>query len=162
VLESASVVGAEFSTAAVAAALERPQNEIEAYCVRLARREQFVAARGAIEWPDGTVAARFRFHHALYQEVLYGLLPPGQRVQLHRLIAVREEAGYGERVNEVATELAHHYSCANNRNKAIHYFRLAGERAVARGRWWRRRATTGVPLNCSANCRKRQNAIAES
>jgi DNA-binding winged helix-turn-helix (wHTH) protein/tetratricopeptide (TPR) repeat protein len=133
VLESASVVGAEFSTAAVAAALERPQNEIEAYCVRLARREQFVAGRGAIEWPDGTVAARFRFHHALYQEVLYGLLPPGQRVQLHRLIAVREEAGYGERVNEVATELAHHYSCANDRNKAIHYFRLAGERAVARG-----------------------------
>jgi tetratricopeptide (TPR) repeat protein len=133
VLESASVAGIEFSTAAIAAALERPQNQIEACCVRLARHEQFISVRGAIEWPDGTVAARFRFHHALYQEVLYGLLPPGQRVQLHRLIAVREEAGYGERVNEVATELAHHYGCANNRNKAIHYFRLAGERAVARG-----------------------------
>lgn len=33
----------------------------------------------------------------------------------------------------VATELAHHYGCANDRNKAIHYFRLAEERAVARG-----------------------------
>ena len=133
VLESASAAGAEFSAAAVAAALERPQNEIEACCVRLARREQFVTGRGPIEWPDGTVAAGFRFHHALYQEVLYGLLPSGQRVNLHRLIAMREEAGYGDRVSEVATELAHHYSRANDRNKAIHYFRLAGERAVARG-----------------------------
>ena len=133
VLESASAAGTEFSAAAVAAALERPQDEIEACCVRLARREQFVTGRGPIEWPDGTVAAGFRFHHALYQEVLYGLLPPGHRVQLHRLIAVREEAGYGKRASEVATELAHHYGCANDRNKAIHYFRLAGERAVARG-----------------------------
>jgi predicted ATPase len=133
VLESASAAGAEFSAAAVAAALERPQNEIEACCVRLARREQFVTGRGPIEWPGGTVAAGFRFHHALYQEVLYGLLPPGHRAQLHRLIAMREEAGYGERASEVATELAHHYGCANDRNKAIHYFRLAGERAVARG-----------------------------
>ena len=133
VLESASAAGAEFSAAAVAAAAERPQDEIEACCARLARREQFVTGRGPIEWPDGTVAAGFRFHHALYQEVLYGLVPPGHRVQLHRLIAVREEAGYGERASEVATELAHHYGCANDRNKAIHYFRLAGERAVARG-----------------------------
>src|SRR5262249_7518557 len=29
--------------------------------------------------------------------------------------------------------LAHHYDCANSKDKAIHYFRVAGERAVARG-----------------------------
>ena len=133
VLEAASVAGPEFSAAAVAAALERPQNEIEACCVRLSRREQFVVGKGSIAWPDGTVAAGFCFHHAMYQEVLYGLLPPGRRVQLHRLIATREEAGYGERASEVATELAHHYSLGNDKSKAIHYFRLAGERAVARG-----------------------------
>ena len=133
VLEAASVAGAEFSAAAVAAALERPQNEVEACCARLSRREQFVTRQGSIAWPDGTVSACFRFHHAMYQEVLYGLLPPGHRVQLHRLIATREELGYGERTSEVATELAHHYSVGNDKNKAIHYFRLAGERAVARG-----------------------------
>ena len=133
VLEAASVAGAEFSAAAVAAALERPQNEVEACCARLSRREQFVTRQGSIAWPDGTVSACFRFHHAMYQEVLYGLLPPGHRVQLHRLIATREEAGYGERTSEIATELAHHYSLGNDKNKAIHYLRLAGERAVARG-----------------------------
>ena len=133
VLEGASVAGAEFSTAAVAAALERSQNEVEACCARLSRHEQFVSEQGPITWPDGTVAAGFRFHHALYQEVLYGRLPAGHRVQLHRLIAVREEAGYRERAGEVASELAHHFGRANDKDKAIHYCRLAGERAVARG-----------------------------
>lgn len=133
VLESASAVGAEFSAASVAAALERPQTEVEACCAHLSRHEQFVARQGPITWPDGTVATGFRFHHALYQEVLYGRLPAGHRLQLHRRIAAREEIGYGERAGEVATELAHHYSLANVKHKAIQYFRLAGERAVARG-----------------------------
>ena len=132
VLEGASVAGAEFSSASVAAALECSQNEVEACCARLSRREQFVSERGPITWPDGTVATSFRFHHALYQEVLYGRLSAGHQVQLHRRIAMREEAGYGERAGEVATELAHHYSRANDRQKGIQYFQLAGERAVAR------------------------------
>ena len=132
VLEGASVAGAEFSSASVAAALERPQNEVEACFMRLSRREQFVTEQGPITWPDGTVAAGFRFHHALYQEVLYGRLAVGNQVHLHRLIAAREEAGYGSRAAEVATELANHYRRANHRQKAIQYFQLAGQRAITR------------------------------
>jgi DNA-binding winged helix-turn-helix (wHTH) protein/tetratricopeptide (TPR) repeat protein len=133
VLEGASVAGPEFSAASVAAALERPQDEIEACCINLSRREQFVSAQGPVSWPDGTIATGFRFQHALYQEVLYSRLPAGRQVQLHQRIAMREEAGYGESVNEVATELAHHYNRANDKHKAIQYFWLAGERAFARG-----------------------------
>ena len=133
VLEGASVAGAEFSAALVAAALERPQDEIEACCSRLSRHEQFVMTQGTVSWPDGTIATAFRFHHALYQEVLYSRLPLGNRLQFHRRIAMREEAGYGDRAGEVATELAHHYSLANVKHKALRYFQLAGERAIARG-----------------------------
>jgi tetratricopeptide (TPR) repeat protein len=133
VLEGASVAGPEFSAASVAAALERPQDEIEACCARLSRHEQFVSTQGSIIWPDGTIAAGFRFQHTLYQEVLYGRVPVGHQVRLHRRIAVREELGYGDHAVEVASELAYHYSRANDKNKAIEYFRLAGERAVARG-----------------------------
>ena len=43
-LESASVAGAEFSAAAVAAALERPQNEVEACFTRSIASEQFIVA----------------------------------------------------------------------------------------------------------------------
>jgi predicted ATPase/DNA-binding winged helix-turn-helix (wHTH) protein len=133
VLEGASIAGAEFSSASVAAALECPQNEVEACCERLSRREQFVSEQGPITWPDGTVATSFRFHHALYQEVLYGRLSASRQVQLHRRIATREEAAYGDRAGEVATELANHYRRANDKQKAIQYFQLAGQRAVARG-----------------------------
>src|SRR4029077_18471146 len=132
VLECASVAGAEFSAAAVAAALERPQHEIEASCARLARREQFVNAPGHITWPDGTVAAGFRFHHALYQEVVYARLPVGNQVQIHRRIALREETGYRAHAADVATKLANHYRRAYDRLKAIQYFQLAGQRATTR------------------------------
>ena len=46
---------------------------------------------------------------------------------------MREENGYGERAGEIATELAHHYTHANEKKKAIHYFQLAGEQAAAKG-----------------------------
>ena len=132
VLEGASVAGAEFSSASVAAALECPQNEVEEWCARLSRREQFLSEQGPMTWPDGTVATSFRFHHALYQEVLYGRLSVAHQVDLHRRIAMREEAGFGERAGEVATELANHYRRANDKQKAIQYFQLAGQRAVER------------------------------
>ena len=132
-LGAASVAGMEFSAAAVAAGLERSQAEVEACCTRLAHREQFLTEKKPIVWPDGTVASGFRFHHSLYQEVLYAQLSLDQRVQFHRLIAAREEAGYCERVGEIAAEVAHQYEQANDKSKAIHYFRIAGERAVARG-----------------------------
>jgi adenylate cyclase len=112
--------------------LECPQNEVEACCTRLSRHEQFVSEQGPTPWPDGTVATSFRFHHALYQEVLYDRLAASQRFELHRRIAIRQEAGYGEHAAEIATELAHHYNSANNRDKAIHYFRVAGDRSFGR------------------------------
>jgi hypothetical protein len=49
----------------------RPVSEVEACCTRLSRHEQFVAAGGISEWPDGSRATSYRFLHALYQEVLY-------------------------------------------------------------------------------------------
>ena len=132
VLEVASVVGTEFSAAAVAAALERPQSEIEACCIRLSRRDQFVSEQAPVLWPDGTVASGFRFHHALYQEALYGRLLVGQRAHFHRLVAIRQEAAYGGRAEEIATELANHYYRANLSLKAIQYFQIAGQRAISR------------------------------
>jgi hypothetical protein len=61
VLEAASVAGAEFSAAAVAAALQRPMIEVEACCTRLARNEQFIRAQGTSRWPDGTASDGIAF-----------------------------------------------------------------------------------------------------
>jgi tetratricopeptide (TPR) repeat protein len=132
VLEAASVAGAEFSAAAVAAALERPITEIETCCARLARSEQFVNQLGPMSWPDGTVASGFRFSHALYQEVLSDRLPAARQVELHKRIAERQEAGYGERSSEIAAELAHHFGRCGDQPKTLKYLEIAGQRALDR------------------------------
>jgi DNA-binding winged helix-turn-helix (wHTH) protein/tetratricopeptide (TPR) repeat protein len=131
VVEAASVAGGEFSAAAVAAALKQPLSKVEHCLMRLARRQQFVARAGAALWPDGTVASRFGFHHTLYADVLYERVAASQRLELHRRIAEREEAAYGEQAREIAAELAHHYRHANSPNKAIEYLALAGKAAAA-------------------------------
>jgi tetratricopeptide (TPR) repeat protein len=132
-LECASVAGMEFSAAAVAAAVHRDTAEIETCCTRLSRHEQFIRMEGAISWPDGTLATCFRFRHTLYQEVLYDRVPAARRLKLHQRIAEREEAALGERPGEIAAQLAHHFSRARNSDKAVEYFRVAAERASARG-----------------------------
>jgi len=40
---------------------------VEDHCNALVRRDQFLQCRDG-EWPDGTVAARYGFVHALYQK----------------------------------------------------------------------------------------------
>jgi predicted ATPase len=132
VLEAASVAGAEFSAAAIAAALGRQPSEIEACCTNLAQREQFVRSSGRNDWPDGTVASSFQFHHALYRETLYAGLPAGHTLELHQRIAQRLEAAYEGRVSEIGAELANHYRRAHEANKAALYFQLAAEGALER------------------------------
>ena len=94
ILEVASVAGMEFSAAAVAAGVEEEVVQVEARCEELVRRTQFLQSKGIEEWPDETVASRYGFIHALYQEVLYERIPAGRRQRLHQRIGERLEAAY--------------------------------------------------------------------
>lgn len=132
-LEIASVAGVEFSVASVAAGLATEDiDAIEQPCGALARRAQFLQSKGQSLWPDGTIAARYGFIHALYQNVLYYRVTPGRRSRLHQRIGQREEAGYGGQVSEIATELAVHFEEGRDYERALRYLRLAGEKAVGR------------------------------
>ena len=71
VVAMASVAGTEFSAAVVAAGGDTDVVAIEACCAALTRREQFLRLSGSDAWPDGTLAARYRFQHAVYQDVVY-------------------------------------------------------------------------------------------
>jgi DNA-binding winged helix-turn-helix (wHTH) protein/predicted ATPase len=132
VLEVASVAGTEFSAPAVAAGAELGALEVESCCTALAQRQQFVEAAGAEEWPDGTIAARYAFRHALYREVLYERVPPARRAALHTRVGLRLEAGYGERSGELAAELAMHFERGRDLEKAVRYLDAAGQIAIAR------------------------------
>ena len=132
VLEAGSVVGADFATASVAAALEQPVDEIETLCEQLSQRGQFLMERAVKRWPDGTLSGCYGFRHALYQEVLYQQLSASRRTRLHQRIGEREEVGYGLHVNEIAAELAMHFERGQDFPRAVHYLQLAGENAAQR------------------------------
>jgi DNA-binding winged helix-turn-helix (wHTH) protein/predicted ATPase len=132
VLEVASVAGTEFSAPAVAAGLELGDAEVEASCTGLTRREQFLRTSATEEWPDGTIAARYAFLHALYREVLYERVPPGRRAALHTRVGLRVEAGYGERSREIAAELAMHFERGRDTGRAVRYLHDAAQNAIGR------------------------------
>jgi DNA-binding winged helix-turn-helix (wHTH) protein/predicted ATPase len=132
ILESASVVGREFSAAAAAAGIDEGLRVVENRCADLARRGQFLVATGIEAWPDGTIAERYRFVHALYQHVVYERLSPGWRAQLHRRIGARAEVGYRERAGERAAELARHFREAREGPRAVAYLRRAAENSQHR------------------------------
>jgi len=132
VLEAASVAGAEFSSAAVAAALEEPLHEVEKCFATLSHHGQFIQAHGVEQWPDGIVASSVKFLHALYRDVVYEQVLAGRRSELHARIAKREEAAYGAQTGEIAPELAYHYGACGNKAKALQYLELAGRAAEAR------------------------------
>jgi predicted ATPase/DNA-binding winged helix-turn-helix (wHTH) protein len=131
-LEAASVVGEEFAVAAVAEGAQYPMEDMEAQCEALAAQQHFLADAGLTVWPDGTRTAVYRFQHALYHQVLYERLGTARRVQLHRRIGARLEAGYGARAGEIAAQLAVHFERGSETHQAVHYWQQAAENATRR------------------------------
>ena len=132
VLEAASVAGSVCSAAAIAAGLEVEVEAVEARCAGLARRGQFLEASGLEHWPDGTVAERYKWRHAMYQEVVYERMPAGRRLRLHRRIGIREEAGYGAQATERAAALAEHFVRGQAAQRAVPYLQQAAQTAMDR------------------------------
>jgi len=131
-LEVASVIGAEFSAAVVAAAIESTIEQVEERCEEVVRREYFLHALGSETSPDGTVAAHYGFLHALYQTVLYERLPRARCIRVHRRVGESEERLYGSRAGGRAAELAVHFERGQDYPRAVQYHQQAGENALQR------------------------------
>ncbi|MGH8655352.1 MAG: hypothetical protein ACREYE_25700, partial [Gammaproteobacteria bacterium] len=80
----------------------------------------------------GTVSGRYRFLHALYQEVLYQRLAAAQRVRLHKRLAERLAAAYREHSHGVAAELADHFERGCDYPRALRYLAQAAKNAARR------------------------------
>jgi tetratricopeptide (TPR) repeat protein len=135
VLEAASTVGvggAEFSTVAVAAALEADVVQIEEQIEALGRRQQFLRSAGISEFPDGTVSARYQFIHTLYQNVLYERIAAGRRMRLHLNTAMRGEEIYGDQIDEIVGEIWMHCERGRDYRRAVKYLAQAAEKAARR------------------------------
>jgi DNA-binding winged helix-turn-helix (wHTH) protein/tetratricopeptide (TPR) repeat protein len=132
VLEAASIVGAEPSAAAIAAALDADAMDVEERCDQLVDRRQFLDHAGVRRLPDGAVTARYRFIHSLYQHVLYRRVPAARRSRLHLKIGDAGERLWGDKASEIAGELAGHFERGHDPGRTVRYLRLAAETAVRR------------------------------
>jgi class 3 adenylate cyclase/tetratricopeptide (TPR) repeat protein len=67
----------------------------------------------------------YMFHNVITQEVVYEGLLLAQRRQLHRAVGLALE----NLVPDEVEQLAFHFNRSDNREKAIHYLRVAGDKA---------------------------------
>ncbi|MPZ35373.1 MAG: hypothetical protein GEV13_31100 [Rhodospirillales bacterium] len=131
VLQAAAVSGAEFSAAAIAAGLGLEIDAVEEVCDRLVQRQQFIVARGNHDWPDGTVANRYAFVHAMYQEGLSSRVSEARRIEWQGKIAAREELAHGNSADEIAAQLAVRFEAARQYDRSVKYLELAAHNALA-------------------------------
>jgi len=122
VLEAAAVVGAEFSTSLVAAALELPVEQVDETCDALLRRSLFLRTA-----PDDLYGVT----HALVQEVCVERSSPARRARWHRLVA--EAIERDPRGGEVPHQLlAKHFDAAGDPSRAIPAYVAAAQQASRR------------------------------
>jgi len=69
------------------------------------------------------------FKHALIQDVAYNSLLQSRRKEIHKRIGQAIEELYPDRLVEYYQVLAHHYSQAENLEKAYEYSKLSGDKA---------------------------------
>jgi len=132
VMDAASIDGADFTVASVAAASGLAMAVVEEVCSRLASRNELVSPTGVAAWPDDTVSGRYAFSHVVYREVIEAALPSVHVQRIHRSIAERLESAWGERNGEIAAQLALHFGAAGDRARAMRYHIAAAAGAGSR------------------------------
>ena len=108
VLQDAAVVGKLFWPGAVAA-LGGLDEEAVSEPLRALERKEFVRRERRSSVAGQT---NFVFRHGLVRDVAYGQIPRGRRAERHRRAAEWIESLAGDRSEDVADVLAHHYSNA--------------------------------------------------
>ncbi len=124
-LQTASVLGREFSRGLVQAIWDQAEGALPRLLADLTRWE-FLYEEPAAEEP------LFFFKHALTQEAVYQSLLTSRRRALHTAAGQAFEALFGERLEDVYDSLAYHFTHADQPPKAVRYLSLFAERA-ARG-----------------------------
>ena len=118
----ASVLGPEFPSAALATVSrhEDPPAALAELC-----------STGLLNQVRQSPEPVYRFRHALIHEAVYQGMTRNERTQLHSRAAWGLETLAGDRSNEVAAILGHHYAVSGDAERAAHYLELAGDQAAA-------------------------------
>ena len=104
-LQDAAVLGKVFWVGALAEIGGRDQGELELALHELARKELVRPARTSSMEGE----SEYSFWHLLVRDVAYSQIPRAERARRHRAAAAWIERQAGERVEDLAELLAHHY-----------------------------------------------------
>lgn len=129
-LQYASVDGTEFLSTIVAALLNVDEVDLEERLANLQKTHRLIETIGEEDLPDGSLATRYRFSHALYQNFLYSDLVAKRRVMLHRQAGELLLKHYGKRAAHLAGQLAIHFEQGRDFERAIKYLIQAGDNAT--------------------------------
>ena len=138
-VQDASVVGKVFWVGAIAAVSDRARSEVEEVLLRLERKEFVRRERRSTVGGENA----FVFRHVLVRDVAYSQIPRARRAETHRLAAEWLEGLAGDRAEDLADLIAHHYLSAlqfaraaghdlsDLPGRARHALLEAGDRALA-------------------------------
>ena len=140
-LQDAAVLGKVFWAGALAEMGGRELDEVEQALHELSRKELVRLARTSSMEGE----REYGFWHVLVRDVCYGQIPRAARASRHEAAAAWIEGKVGERAEDLADVLAHHYQAALELNRAagigeqaeeleaqaLHYLALAGERTLS-------------------------------
>jgi tetratricopeptide (TPR) repeat protein len=124
-LQTAAVIGTEVPLALLQVMAEGSEEVLRLGLTHLQAAEFLYETR---LFPD----IEYTFKHALTQQVAYETLLQERRRALHARIVEALEALAGERVAEQVERLAHHALRGEVWDKALAYFRQAGDKAMTR------------------------------
>ncbi len=125
VAQVGAVIGREFSHPLLAAVAGKPELELQSALDRIIEAG-LLFRQGAP--PDTT----YLFKHALVQDAAYGTLLRERRRALHARIADAIEESFADIAENQPELLAKHCAEAGSDERAIKYWRTAGEKAVRR------------------------------
>ena len=127
-----SVEGQSFTAEVIAQIRKTDDREIvRRLSTEMSRQHHLVGAAG-VERAGSRRLSHYQFRHNLFQKYLYEGLDEIERSYLHEDVGNTLELFYESRLDDVAVQLARHFSIAGIDEKAARYHRRAGELAAAR------------------------------
>ncbi len=129
VLRVAAIEGEDFTAEVVSQVAAIPLAQVELWLSdELDRRYRLINVQHT-QWIGPQRLSFYRFRHHLFQQYLYQSLNPIEQATYHAQVGQVLEACYGEQRSAIALQLARHFEQAGLSNKAIDYYKLAGEKA---------------------------------
>ena len=129
-LQYASVEGQEFLSTVVATLLGIDEIEVEEMLAKIEKTNRLIVTCEEEDLPDGSLATRYRFAHALYQNFLYDDLVANRRIMLHRQAGERLVQHYGKKAPQIAAQLALHFERGRDFSRAVDFLTHAGDNAT--------------------------------